>query len=108
VNYTSPSSLASALASTAVLISTLTTSAIAAQAPLVAAAKTAGVRLFVPSEFGNPTVEGVRGPLAQKRAVQAGLREAGVAYTLFWTGPFSDFVFGPYVTWFSLTVKDSG
>ncbi|KAA1475527.1 hypothetical protein DENSPDRAFT_874079 [Dentipellis sp. KUC8613] len=67
--------------------------------PLLArAAKAAGVRLFVPSEYGAPTdmdATDVPGVLRTKRALQLELRELGMPYLLMFTGPCSDHVFVP-------------
>lgn len=66
------------------------------QLPLVEAAKAAGVRHFIPSEFGVDTeatpVDGMWGPfLKPKIAVQKALKEAGMDYTLLFVGLFTEF-----------------
>ncbi|KAH8108727.1 NAD-binding protein [Phellopilus nigrolimitatus] len=89
VDYASPASLAGALAGIDVLISTLGGPAIAQQADLARAAKTAGVQLFVPSEFGTP------GVFAVKDAFTDTLAALGLPYAVFYNGVFTDFLFSP-------------
>lgn len=71
------------------------------QLPLADAAKSAGVKLFVPTEFGNPTDDpstiSEKSPLAVKVATHKKLRELGLPYALFFTGPFTDFCFVPFL-----------
>ncbi|KAI0260761.1 NAD-P-binding protein [Gloeopeniophorella convolvens] len=96
VDYTSAESLAAALAGADVVISTLThvPSALNAQHLLAEQSKAVGVKLFVPSEFGDATDrEGAEGIFALKQAVQHKLKELDLPYALFFTGPHSDFVF---------------
>ncbi|KAH8108719.1 hypothetical protein DFH11DRAFT_1631869, partial [Phellopilus nigrolimitatus] len=95
VDYASPASLAGALAGIDVLVSTIGGPAIAQQAGLARAAKTAGVQLFVPSEFGNPTDGATAGVFAVKDALKGTLAELGLPYAAFYTGPFTDFIFAP-------------
>ncbi|KAI0261219.1 NAD-P-binding protein [Gloeopeniophorella convolvens] len=100
VDYTSAKSLAAVLAGADVVISTLThvPSALNAQHLLAEQSKAAGVKLFVPSEFGNATDrEGAEGIFALKQAVQHKLKELDLPYALFFTGPHSDFVFIPAI-----------
>ncbi|TFK54330.1 hypothetical protein OE88DRAFT_1654953 [Heliocybe sulcata] len=64
------------------------------------AAKQAGVKLFVPSEFGMSTPDLPReGFLAVKPEFQDALREIGVPYALFYTGNWLDWVFRPIFGW---------
>lgn len=79
VDYTDLSSLISALHGQDALVSTVTTEAVALQRNLIDAAITAGVRRFVPSEFGSDTFNPRTRKLpvyAQKVAVQEYLVEA--------------------------------
>jgi hypothetical protein len=66
---------------------------------LAKAAKEAGVKLFVPSEFGGVTAGLPAGdsPFGQKVRVQEALKELDLPYSLFWTGAFPDFLIIPYV-----------
>jgi len=99
----SPSSsalLVSALQGTDVVISALGDGAIdAQQTSLADAAKQAGVALFVPSEFGNPTEGVTEGILGVKNQLHRHLEKIGLPYALFYTGPFTDFVFIPFFGW---------
>lgn len=105
VDYSSPSSLSSALSGTDVVVSTLggTPEAFASQSILAKAAKEAGVQIFVPSEFGTPT-DGIDNPLLSKKNnfKNKELRELGLPFVAFYTGPFTDFLLAPYVIcdWF--------
>lgn len=97
VDYDSPS-LASTLSGTDVVVSTLggTPEAFASQTALAKASKEAGVKIFVPSEFGTPT-EGSDNPfLIKKDKFKNGfLKELGLPFTAFYTGPFTDFLLAP-------------
>jgi len=97
VDYTVPDTLVAALANTDVVISTLGRPAFDLQETLARAAKTAGVKLFVPSEFGNPTEGREDSWFAQKNAQRLKLKEIGMPYALFYNGPFPDFVINPHM-----------
>ncbi|KZT55912.1 NAD(P)-binding protein [Calocera cornea HHB12733] len=92
VDYTSPSSLQSALKGIDVVISTLGGFALSAQEPLGDAAKAAGVKLFVPSEFGGDTSSRTDGFYGIKAAQRARLTEIGLPWAFFATGPFADWI----------------
>jgi hypothetical protein len=62
---------------------------------LATAAKSVGVKLFVPSEFGTPMTPRIEGPLAEKEKSLKKLKELGLPYVIFSTGPFTDMVFHP-------------
>lgn len=71
--------------------------ALQAQHLLAEQAKSAGVKLFVPSEFGDTTDrENLEGVFAIKQSVHRKLKELDLPHALFFTGPHSDFVFSPY------------
>jgi uncharacterized protein YbjT (DUF2867 family) len=100
VDYGSAESLKSAVAGADVVVSTLThaPAALQAQHLLAEQAKAAGVKLFVPSEFGNPTArENAEGAFALKQSVHHKLKELDLPYALFFTGPHPDYIFVPYV-----------
>ncbi|CAK5266034.1 unnamed protein product [Mycena citricolor] len=63
-----------------VIVSTLTSTAISVQLPLVDAAKQAGIKLFVPSEFGSSTEGHTEGPLSEKNKIIEKLQSVGVPY----------------------------
>lgn len=71
--------------------------ALGAQQDLGKAAKAAGVKLFVPSEFGVPKEDATEGGFGQKNAVLRRLKDIGLPYTIFHTGPMPDMLFLPYV-----------
>jgi len=98
VDYTSPSSLESALKGMDVVISTLGGFALAIQEPLGVAAKAAGVKLFVPSEFGADMRGATDGFYAAKSALFDKLQSIGLPTALFFNGPFSDWVwYQPFI-----------
>jgi uncharacterized protein YbjT (DUF2867 family) len=99
VDYGSAESLKNAITGADVVISTLNSrpAALQAQHLLAEQARAAGVKLFVPSEFGDTTDrENLEGVFAIKQSVHRKLKELDLPYALFFTGPHSDFVFIPY------------
>ncbi|KAF2185187.1 NAD(P)-binding protein, partial [Zopfia rhizophila CBS 207.26] len=101
VNYDSPESVTSALKGQDVLVNTVGTEAIAGQKPIIDAAVAAGVKRYVPADYGSCTTD----PEAQKLPVimpmadiQNYLKEkAGegkIEWTVFQTGAFLDMIVG--------------
>ena len=66
-----------------------------AQVPLAEAAKQAGVKLFLPSEYGEKTDTLEGGILLPKKLFQDKLRALGLPFALIYNGPFPDFVLTP-------------
>jgi len=100
VDYSSSSSLVSALQGTDVVISTLGFEAFDAQQNALAdAAKQAGASVFVPAEFGNPTDGVTEGFLSVKNQLHRRLEKLGLPYALFYTGAFADWIFNPFWGW---------
>ncbi|KAK8050455.1 NAD(P)-binding protein [Apiospora phragmitis] len=105
VDYDSLDSLAAALEGQDAVVSTLASLALEKQQLLVEAASKAGVKRFIPSEFGSNTVHEKTSKLpsfGHKIAVQEALkREAtkpdGMTYTIVVNGPFLDW--GVRVGW---------
>ena len=64
------------------------------QKVLADAAKVAGVKIFAPSEWGSPSVK-IEGGIAHKAQVIDHLREIGLPYTVFHTGPWPDLILQP-------------
>ena len=95
VDYASPERLAEQLRGIDVVVSAVGGAAFALQEQFAEAAKTAGVKLFVPSEFGNPTKDRTDSLFGVKDAVRLKLKAIGLPYAVFYTGPFSDFVLVP-------------
>lgn len=98
VDYTSVPELTSALSGVKVVVSTLATTSVGAQNPLIDAAIAAGVERFLPSEFGSDTLNSKTSKLPVfkfKVATQDYLREKAASnpsfsYTFLITGPFLD------------------
>ncbi|KAI3318444.1 NAD(P)-binding protein [Xylariaceae sp. AK1471] len=97
VNYESLESLTNALRGQDAVVSTIASAALAKQLLLVEAAAKAGVKRFLPSEFGSNTVHPKTSQLpsyGDKVAVQTALKKeaqtGGMTYTLVLNGPFFD------------------
>ncbi|KAF4590221.1 hypothetical protein EYR38_009519 [Pleurotus pulmonarius] len=88
VDYTSVENISAALQKhqVEVVISTLTWSGFDAQTRVGDAAKTAGVKLFVPSEFGMPSKGAAEGLLGLKQAFVDHLESIRLPYTRFFVG----------------------
>ena len=101
VDYSDDESIKQALTGVDVAISTVPVAALDVQGKIAAAAKEAGVKLFVPSEFGGMTAgaetEGRSGAKA-KASFQDQLKALGIPYAAFYTGPFADYIWASYVS----------
>jgi len=97
VDYGSADSIIKALTGVDVLVCAFGPTGISTQLPLAEQAKAAGVKLFVPSEFGADTKEIMKIPFqAAKVVVQKKLEEIKLPYTLFQMGGWPDACFTPY------------
>ena len=101
VDYSDKESVKSALTGIDVVISTIAQAALRLQEVIAVAAKEAGVKLFVPSEFGPSTEDATEGHFAEKAGIQGQLKAVGIPYALFYTGAFADFIWQPCVASFS-------
>lgn len=88
--YTDVPALTAAFTGTHVIISTISLFAIDAQVPMAEAAKAAGAKLFLPSEFGGPT-DSQQGVFGAKGALHAKLREVGPPELIVYTSSFADY-----------------
>jgi len=79
-----------------VVISTVGIPGLPHQKLIADAAKQAGVKLFVPSEFGLPTAGKTEGKLVAKDQVGEYLKEIDLPFTRIFTGGFSTFI--PWLT----------
>jgi len=94
VDYSSAESLKNGLTGSDVVINTVGPAALQSQHLLAEQAKAAGVKLFVPSEFGNATDrKHPEGVFAVKQSVHHKLKELDLPYALFFTGPHTDYCF---------------
>jgi hypothetical protein len=100
VDYYNDGSIHDALTGVDVVISTIPGAAVDIQVKIAGVAKNAGVKLFVPSEFGGVTVtEGqTESVLGAKANVQSQLKALDIPYTVFYTGLFADSTWVPYVS----------
>jgi len=97
VDYSNPESIKGALSGVDVVISTISGTALEVQGKIAEAAKEAGVKLFIPSDFGNVTEGETEGMFGEKAGIQTQLKRLGVPYAIFYTGPFADFIWEPCV-----------
>jgi uncharacterized protein YbjT (DUF2867 family) len=103
VDYSDDESIKQALTGVDVAISTVPVAALDVQGKIAAAAKEAGVKLFVPSEFGGITAEAeTEGRSGAKAKAsfhwQDQLKALGIPYAAFYTGPFADYIWASYVS----------
>ena len=98
VDYSNHESVKHALSGVDVVISTVPVEALDIQGKIAEAAKEAGVKLFVPSEFGGITKEDPENLWSVKAKVRGQLRVLGMPYAAFYTGPFPDHILISYVS----------
>lgn len=94
--------MAGALQKVDVVISSVGIPVIATQYKLIEACKKAGVKRFIPSEFGFPNemkqLEGL-GFFEERKKINKTARDAGLETTLIATGAFIEFFFSPFHNW---------
>ncbi|KLO07655.1 NAD-P-binding protein [Schizopora paradoxa] len=94
VDYESAESISKALAGIDVAICAFSPMALGPQNNIADSAKAAGVKLFVPSEYGVDTEDINKIPFQRaKFELQKKLKDMGLPYTLFQTGTWSDMCF---------------
>jgi bisphosphoglycerate-independent phosphoglycerate mutase (AlkP superfamily) len=94
VDYSKPASIKSALSGVDVVISTISAVfSLDVQEKIAEAAKEVGVKLFIPSDFGNAT----EGMFREKAAFRTQLKKLGVPYAVFYAGEFADYIWEPCV-----------
>jgi len=97
VDYSNPESIKGALTGVDVVISTISGAALDVQGRIAEAAKQAGVKLFIPSEFGGITEGESEGLFGQKAGIQDQLKALGIPYLFCYTGPFADYIWEPFL-----------
>ncbi|KAI9466594.1 NAD-P-binding protein [Lactarius psammicola] len=97
VDYSDKESIKNALTGVNVVISTVPGTAIDVQPGIAEAAKEVGVKLFIPSEFGEPTEGETEGYLGAKAKIHKQLKAIGIPYALFYTGGFADYLWVPHL-----------
>jgi len=95
VDYDNASELEAIINGHEVVISTLSGGGYAAQPTLATAAKAAGEKHFVPSEYGIATDNVTEGFLFRKKQFQNVLDSLDLPYTLFFTGFFPEYCLVP-------------
>jgi len=95
VNYADESSIVAAFKGIDVVISTLGVGVVDQQDVLARAAKAAGVKLFVPSEYGVTTENATSGPLLIKKKFAESLKEINLPYVKIFTGLWTDYCLAP-------------
>jgi uncharacterized protein YbjT (DUF2867 family) len=98
VDYSSKESIRNALTGVDVVICTIGGQALDLQGGIAEAAKEAGVKLFIPSEFGGISEGATVGLFGEKAGIQRQLKALGIPYAFFYTGPFADFMWASYVS----------
>jgi len=93
VDYSDKASLVAALKGIDVLVSTVGFPGLGGQTKFALAAKEAGVKLFVPAEYGAPAID----MGGMKVALRTKCKEIGLPYTLFFVGIFLDIFFGTFM-----------
>ncbi|KAF9779857.1 NAD-P-binding protein [Thelephora terrestris] len=96
IDYNDQSTLQAAFEGVEVAISAVrsTPEGLQGQKALAHAAKLSGVKIFAPSEFGTPGGSG--GYVLLKKQIHEHLREIGLPYSIFYTGPCPDMLFCPF------------
>ncbi|KAF1326160.1 Isoflavone reductase p3, partial [Globisporangium splendens] len=87
VDYSNEAELKNALSDVEVVVSAVNTFVLGAQVGIAKVAKTAGVQLFVPAEYGIYVTEAFT---YEKKVVQDVLKEVDLPYTVFYTGFFAE------------------
>ncbi|KII86374.1 hypothetical protein PLICRDRAFT_43961 [Plicaturopsis crispa FD-325 SS-3] len=104
VDYSSSTALTSVLRAHAieVVVSAVGQAGLAWQMELARAAQAAGVKLFVPSEYGMPSEGWTAGLIAEKPVVVEYLKEIGLPFVRYYNGLWSEFL--PWIA----AVKETG
>jgi uncharacterized protein YbjT (DUF2867 family) len=98
VDYNNKASIKYALTGVDVVISTIPIPVLDIQEKIAAAAKEVDVKLFVPSEYGGVTEGATEGVAGAKANIQGQLKALGIPYAAFYTGPWADYAWKPYVS----------
>jgi hypothetical protein len=78
-----------------VVFSTINAAAVEQEEALGKAAKAAGVKLFVPSEYGVDTEDATSGVFLAKKRFSDLLKEIDLPYVKIFTGLFTDYCISP-------------
>jgi len=97
VDYSNVESIRHALTGVDVVINAVSGRALDVQGRIAVAAKEAGVKLFVPSDFGGITEEQTEGFYGRKAKFKGQLKALGIPYANFYTGIFADSIWSPYL-----------
>ncbi|KAJ6466603.1 hypothetical protein C8R47DRAFT_990901 [Mycena vitilis] len=105
VDYTDAAAIAAVFTAhgVEVVLPNMTTTASAAQTAVVDAAHSAGVKLFVPSEYGCPTDGHTEGVHGEKNRIAAQLKSLNIPSVRIYTGFFVEFI--SWITGYAETGK---
>ncbi|KAI0060609.1 NAD-P-binding protein [Artomyces pyxidatus] len=95
VDYADAHAVKKALAGVDVVLSTLPIPALDVELAVAKASRAAGVKLFVPSEYGLLAITERVTP--EKVVNQEKMKAMGLPYTTFFCGPWADTMFSPYL-----------
>ena len=95
IDYSDESSLLAALEGIEVVVTALKFTALETQKGLVKAAKTAGVKLFVPTEYGIPTDHVTTGVLSTKTHLNNWFKEFALPYIRVLCGIWPEYALSP-------------
>ena len=95
VDYADEATVSSIFKGVDVVFSTINASALDQQVALARAAKAAGVKLFVPSEYGINTEDATSGVFLAKKKFSEFLREIDLPYVKIFTGLWTDYCITP-------------
>lgn len=95
VDYTDEATLAGLFKDVDVVFSTISATVVDQQKILGKAAKAAGVKLFVPSEYGIDTENATDGVFLAKKQLSEYLKEIDLPYVKIFTGLWTDYCITP-------------
>ena len=95
VDYEDESTFLSAMEGTEVVVTALNFKILDKQKDIIKVAKTAGVKLFVSTDYGVPTDHATTGLWATKANLNNWFKEFGFSYTRVLCGGWPEYIFTP-------------
>lgn len=99
VDYADEATVSTIFRGVDVVFSTISSTVVDQQVALARAAKAAGVKLFVPSEYGINTEDATSGVFLAKKKFSEFLREIDLPYVKIFTGLWTDYCITPAWGW---------